>query len=508
MRSHDDRCQGLEEALTDRSFDAAVDMVLSSPARDRFRATSADGSVTFERRTVTVDDHDGVPVERHEFTIVDLDRKNPLADGSTDRFSTSADEARAPFPNRDANAYPHAYDQIAQFFDSAHAPELVVQHAPSHRFGTNLGEHGSLGVVQARAPFVASGAGVVRAGIVNESARMVDVAPTILRLLGTDPHPDSIGPTGARRRAGLLRRQDGDPLTFVHEGGADHVVVVLLDGCNPNQLYDAIAHGDAPAIGSLLGGGTALGLGLMASLPTATLANHTTASTGVHPGHSGVLHHMRFDRERRVTPDLLAFDEMFAAMVHLRPDVETLHEAIHRSRPDAFTAAVFEFCDRGADVSSFADFRSGRAPSFPDITATSNAAMADSSDAYAFMSAVDELATTQAISLWNREAGNPLPTFMFLSLSLTDEAGHEGGPHSEIVRAAVIDSDRRVERVLDAIDRSGARDRTAILVMSDHGMEAHNPAHDRPWSDLRDEALADVGTRVRDVADGWLYIEQ
>ena len=55
MRSHDGRCQGLEEALTDRSFDAAVDMVLSSPARDRFRATSADGSVTFERRTVIGD---------------------------------------------------------------------------------------------------------------------------------------------------------------------------------------------------------------------------------------------------------------------------------------------------------------------------------------------------------------------------------------------------------------------------------------------------------------------
>lgn len=483
-------------------------MVLSSPGRDRFRAASTDGSVTFERRITTVDDHGGTPVERYEFAVVDVEGKNPLADGATDRFSSRADETAASFPHRDTNAYPHAYDQIAQFFDSTHAPELVVQHAPSHRFGTNLGEHGSLGVVQARAPFIASGAGIARTGVVDDSARMIDVAPTILTLLGTDPHPDSIGPTGARRPTGRLRRQDGDPLTFVHEGGADHVVVVLLDGCNPNQLLDAIAHGDAPAIGSLLADGTTLGLGLMASLPTATLANHTTASTGVHPGHSGVLHHMWFDRQRGVTPDLLAFDQMFAAMAHLRSDVETLHEAIHRTRPDAFTAAVFEFCDRGADVSSFADFRNGTAPSFPDIAATSNAAMVESSGAYAFMSAVDELATTQAISLWSREAGNPLPTFTFLSLSLTDEAGHEGGPHSEIVRAAVIDSDRRVERVLDSINRSGARERTAILVMSDHGMEAHNPAHDRPWADVRDEALADVGTRVRDVADGWLYIEE
>ncbi len=43
----------------------------------------------------------------------------------------------------------------------------------------------------------------------------------------------------------------------------------------------------------------------MASLPTATLANHTTAITGAHPGHSGVLHNAWVDRAPRVHVDLL-----------------------------------------------------------------------------------------------------------------------------------------------------------------------------------------------------------
>ena len=39
-----------------------------------------------------------------------------------------------------------------------------------------------------------------------------------------------------------------------------------------------------------------MGHGAMASLPSVTLANHTTILTGAHPGHHGVLHNAWFDR--------------------------------------------------------------------------------------------------------------------------------------------------------------------------------------------------------------------
>ena len=85
--------------------------------------------------------------------------RNPLADQSTDKFTPLAAEIAEQHPHRRDNTYPHAYDQISQLFDSPAAPDLCVIHSASHNWddqGGHLGEHGSLGLVQARAPLVSS----------------------------------------------------------------------------------------------------------------------------------------------------------------------------------------------------------------------------------------------------------------------------------------------------------------------------------------------------------------
>lgn len=507
MRSSGDgiTADEVEAALIADHHDAHVDMVLRQLEPDVYRAACATGSVVFRRSVEWHDDVDGSPVQRPTYTVEATTGTDPLRSTSTDQLVGYDAEAAGAYPHRDANAYPHAHDQIAQFFDAEHAPDLVAQHTAAHRFGKNVGEHGSLGIVQARAPFIMSGAGVTALGRVERSARMIDVAPTIMRLLGGSAHPSGVGPTGAPRPGALLGRQDGDPLDdLVEPGAARHLVVILLDGCNANALHRAIDHGEVPAIASLAEAGTTFGHGLMASLPTATLANHTTASTGAHPGHSGVLHNMWLNRTDGSTPDLLAMDQMFDAMVHLDPAVETIHQAVHRTRPDAFTASVFEFCDTGADVSSFADFRAGRPPALPPAATLpeATAEFIGSSGAYSFMSSVDEYATRQAVDLWRRSAGGPLPDLTFLSLALTDESGHEGGPHSDIARAGLADSDRRVARLLDAVQQSGAAADTAFVLLADHGMEASDPSHDLPWH----EVVTQFDGHLVDVASGFLYL--
>ncbi|MBK6310375.1 MAG: alkaline phosphatase family protein [Candidatus Microthrix sp.] len=89
------------------------------------------------------------------------------------------------------------------------------------------------------------------------------------------------GPPGRRLRRRAQRR-------------TDHLVVFLLDGCNANLLAGAVASGGAN-IAALAAGGTTFSRGVFASLPTATLANHTTALTGA-AGHSGVINHAWYDR--------------------------------------------------------------------------------------------------------------------------------------------------------------------------------------------------------------------
>ncbi len=481
----------LDDGLADR-----IEMILRPLGNDKYRAATVDGWVEFERQ----------PIEgRYRYSVTARAGRDPLARQATDLHGSHQTEKAALFPSRSENSYPHAFDSIAQFFDSPNAPDLVLTHTAAYDTDGNLGQHGSLSVTQARAPFIASGAGLRADGIIDGSARMIDVAPTIARLLGIEEHPEGVGPTGEPRSDALLVRQDGDVIESVLTGeSADHVVVILLDGCNANLLHDVIESGEAPNLAALLDGGTALRQGLLASLPTATLANHTTAVTGAHPGHHGILNHTWLDRTTGVVPELLSMDQMFWATRHLSDQVETIFEAIERSRPGAFTSATFEFCDRSATMSSFALVREGAAKDLPgegEILFMDEASAAASGN-YAFMSAVDHLSMTHTIECWDRVAGNPLPTLSWCSFSLTDEAAHESGPHGALARAAVRDSDARVGELVSAVERAGARGRTAFLVISDHGMEQADPTVVEPWG----PALEATGIEHCDVGGGLIYL--
>lgn len=488
------RVERLEAALTDSAFDDQVEMVLSQAGPDSYRAAAVDGSVTFARR-----DDGGA----YHYQVTSTTGRNPLADQATDRFVGHDHERAAGYPIRTTNAYPYAYDSIAQFFDSPVAPEVVALHTGSHHFDENLGQHGALGVVQARAPFIAAGKGIRTLGRVDRSTRTVHVAPTVAAALQLDLHPNGIGPTGERRPDAMLRRQDGDPEDAILTGErAGHVVVFLLDGCNANLLHDVIDAGEAPNIAALARRGVDYAHGMMASLPTATLANHTTAVTGAHPGHSGVLHNTWHDRRNGTTPDLLSFQQMISAMVHLDPSVETLYQAVTRSRPGAFTTATFEFCDTGADLSLFGLLRDGEPPEFPpDDQVRHLDPDGVTSGKYRYMSNVDHVSTTRTIGSWQQTDGNPVPTLSWCALALTDEAGHESGPHGEGARAAVRDSDARIGDVLAAVEAAGALDDTAVFVIADHGMEQNDPTNTTSWAD----ALAATGVDHLAV-EGFLYL--
>ena len=81
-----------------------------------------------------------------------------------------------------ANSPPLAYESVVQYFDAEHAPDAAIMWSPQQMFHDCVGNHGSLGGIQARAPFIAAGPGIRPCGIVPEHLRTVDVAPTIAAL--------------------------------------------------------------------------------------------------------------------------------------------------------------------------------------------------------------------------------------------------------------------------------------------------------------------------------------
>lgn len=482
------------EVLLSADLDPIVDMVVLS--RDgAYEARSHDGTVVFRR---TGPGPDG-------YELVAATGDDPLADQSTDRFAPLDDELATRYPHRSENAYPFAYDTIAQLFDHPAAPDLCVIHSAAHNWedqGGHLGEHGSLGVVQARAPFVIAGKGVRHDGLVPRAARLVDVAPTIAHLLGCAPRDDD--GTYLAGQDGVVRHDVLD----VEAGRPRHVVGFLFDGTNPNVLYAMAASGEAPNVARLIAMGTAFEHGAMAGLPTVTLANHTSILTGRLPGHHGILNNAWFDRATGAQVITNSSATWPRAMESITPGTESIHDAVLRTWPDALSASVNEPCDLSAGYSTFDFFRRGEVPPIPDdpfgLPHTTERFVRPSKD-YSWSSVVDHMGIDQAIGIWSghyRDLSYPAPRFMWVNFTLTDSAMHEGGPHSEIAAASIRDSDARVGAVLDAIEAAGAFDDTAFVLVADHGMEENDPAVRGDW----DVNLREAGLTLRDEGYSFLYL--
>ena len=426
--------------------------------------------------------------------------RDPLARQDAGAFSPLEAELAGVRPLNADNHYPHAYASAAQLFDDPRAPDLAVVHTPAHNWeerGGHRGEHGSLDVVQSRAPLVLAGPGVRSLGSIDAHARMVDVAPTLAALAGVAPVD-----------GGLLKRQDGRVLNEVLANGERprRIVAFLWDGTNANVLHAMVEAGELPNAARLMAEGTTFGRGLMASFPTVTLANHTTALTGVHPGHHGILHNAYFDRQTSRQIITNAPQTWHLARNELRSDVETIFEAIARSG-GGFTAAVDEPSDRGAGYSTFDLFRSGEVRAvegaLPDASSLPGATQefVNLKREYSFSSSADAMAVVQAKRLWAGEDGNPTPAFMWVNLILPDAGNHAGGPYSDIGHAALRDTDVRMGEILDALDWGGGT--TAFALLADHGMEESDPECKGDF----DDALMRAGIPFRDEGYGFIYLD-
>jgi phosphonoacetate hydrolase len=488
------------EVLVGPELDAIVDFVAWTSAAGTYEVASSDGHARFARR------NDGVTsagAPRYDYDVEVLAGANPIARQDPAWLSPLGPEQSSPHPHRSENSYPHGYDHLAQVFDHRDAPDLVVVHSASHYWGdqgVHLGEHGSPGVTQARAPFLAAGAGVARSGMQPRSCRLVDVAPVVLELLAGDQRPwhESLKGIDGELPDGVV----------VTPGGARHVVAFLLDGTNPNVLYDLIARGLAPNLARLLALGTAFEHGAIASVPTVTLANHTGILTGRHPGHHGILHNAWVARDTGAQVITNSPSTWADAASWLNPGVETIHHAVKRALPGSSTISVNEPCDAGADHSVFEQLRRGedvdRAPSVEDLPDATERFVRPVKD-YRWSSRADHTAVTQFSAIWSGEYRGrawELPSFSWVNFTLTDAAFHEGGPYSEIAESSVRDTDARIGRILDAVERADVFDETAFLVVADHGMQLADVDVTGDW----DVTLRDAGLKVRDEGYGFLYL--
>jgi hypothetical protein len=484
-------------ALTADDLAGVVDLVAYPVASDGERAvvvTRHDGAV----RLTADGDHDVL------FGRDPVGRTDPLA------FLPYGEEIADPSPENHANAYPEPGRRLLSFFaDPGRSPDIAVVHTPRHYFpdvGGHRGEHGSLDVIQSRAPFVVAGAGVQRDGVLHDHALVVDVVPTLLHAAGVDAerHVDAAG-----------MPLDGVARTDLVIGGAARFVVGMLwDGAHCSDLLELAAAGELPGVARLLERGTALAGGAVAEFPSVTLCNHTSLLTGVGPGRHGVLGNVYYDRETRsrVVPN----DETtwHRSAEWLRPGVATVFETLAAVRPGVRTACVDEPVDRGATESTMGLIRAagdlsgsgGLSAHLPPAEASAylgNAAHLEN-DYFRWCTRVDDIGVTQMLAAWASAAEAPALTWW--SQIVTDAGHHAGGPRSEIARDSFRDADRRLQAFLDHLDGLGVTDDVMFLLTADHGFESADESVTGSWTPALDRALEPLGIPYRDEGPGFIYL--
>jgi len=432
---------------------------------------------------------------RLAFELLEVVGENPLArDDPHALRSVEEEKAAARASGFDAEdparrfiapahqSHPFGCERIAQLFDSPHAPDLVVS-PTDWCFGTQAGNHGALHVRQSRAPLWLAGPRI-RPGRYERAARAVDIAPTALAALGF-PYVDGRDATGrsASERGVppdvLLRRQDGEVLTDVldpAEPPARHLYVFLLDGLHASELEDRLARDPhaLPGLRRLQQRAAVLASGSIVNFPSITWPSHTTIGTGSWCGHHDVVNPSYYLREKRemVSPQgQQVHTEGFSS-----PDVESLHEAFRRVRGDdgCLTAAIYAPFGRSAHHAVLEGRNLGHLPSLRTLTRELACDedprwRADGQDDVARESNLDTRGLAQVFDLFQRDDVRS-PDFVFHELILTDGVGHEYGPHSEGMRAALDESDRRIARVLDLLEAQGRLADTLFVVTADHGM--------------------------------------
>ncbi|MDX2170958.1 MAG: alkaline phosphatase family protein [Deltaproteobacteria bacterium] len=477
--------------LRDPEVADQVDLVITQ-RDDAYEVWAARGLVRFQRRLA----EDGAP----RFAIVEQIGDNPIADQRHDILTTCDDELAAAaaggHPSDDPNqafiepaqvSYPHAYERIAQLFDSPYAPDLIVS-PKAYAFGLQPGQHGALDVVQSRAPLAFAGPGI-RPGLYDTAPRHIDVAPTVCRLLGF-PYIDGrdwSGRTSSERGVApdvYLQRQDGRVLEEILAPDApapERAYLVIFDGLSNSELQWLLDRDD-PIVANLrrlLDRAARFRAGSTVNFPTITWPSHSALLTGAWCGHHDIVNPTYYDRAAH--QPLAPQGQGMMTEGYLGAGVETLYEAVHRVRGrEALTASIHEPQGRGADHAPLEGRVIGPRDRLKALTAellpeVNPRGKRDGHDGVHREALLDVRGLAQMLVLFD-DPSRPPPLFTAHEFALTDGAGHEYGPHSQGLRDAVAETDRRLGVVLDVLQARDLLDSTLFIFTSDHGMAAQHVA--------------------------------
>jgi phosphonoacetate hydrolase len=236
------------------------------------------------------------------------------------------------------------------------------------------------------------------------------------------------------------------------------VVVVCVDGCEPDYVNQAIEAGVAPFLGTLNGRGTCLTADCV--VPSFTNPNNLSIVTGVPPSVHGICGNYFWDREAgvevmmndakylRAGTILAAFSDA-GAKVAVATAKDKLRGLLgHRMRGICFSSEKADQATRAAN--GIDDVLSLVGMPLPSV----------------YSAALSEFVFAAGVKLLERER----PDLIYLST--TDYVQHKAAPGTPQANAFFA----MMDRYLHQLDVQGA----TVVVTADHGMNAKTDAFGRP----------------------------
>lgn len=236
------------------------------------------------------------------------------------------------------------------------------------------------------------------------------------------------------------------------------VVLFLVDGLDRQSMLGLADAGRLPNIQSRFMRGGVCVEGAVASMPALTYPNLVSAITGRFPGHHGILGNQWFERSTLQIQDYLTVPTYQMAGDDF--DAPTIHEILD----EQFTVNIQSPARRGMDRTADNWLVTGADWLFETYTITDARVGSDVA--------------------WVGEVANEAqkwPVFSLFYFPGVDQIGHEYGSDSRTYVKAVLNADRQIGRVMDAIERARPAERSYFVLIADHG---HIPLNRKRSIDL------------------------
>ncbi len=234
---------------------------------------------------------------------------------------------------------------------------------------------------------------------------------------------------------------------------ADHValeerapvtILVSIDGFHP----DFLDRGLTPTLSRLAADGATAKM--RPSFPTKTFPNHWTLVTGLVPDHHGITANRMEDQGRPEEPFSMATVDPYW-WNEAKPVWVEAEQAGIRSAAMFWPGSAVPW---GGTAVRYGPVEDGILPS----------------DWQQFSMQVSNTQRVNAVLDWLRRPEDIRPQFITLYFDTVDSAGHDGGPESAEVDAALRDVDTHIEHLVEGLSQLGQP--ANLVIVSDHGMAA------------------------------------